>query len=200
MEPKGWVSAILYENAVYAVDFHLGGLHVNGPLLKAVGDAVKRGDIGLYEDSSLPADAMYEPEEDTLYFKSGDQKGYASIPDKSVIVHEAVHALIDMNKATSTTILTAEVAAYLAQIIYQLASGYDAVRSWARTHSGTDLGKIYTHALALIDKYKMAQRGTVATLQPGDYASFRGLIHRQKLYRKRPKRQLHVADGVSRKS
>jgi hypothetical protein len=200
MEPKDWVSAILYEHAVFAVDFHLGGLHVNGPLLKAVGDAIKRGDIGLYEDSSLPADAVYEPEEDTLYFKSGDQKGYTSIPAKSLIVHEAVHALIDMNKATSTTILTAEVAAYLAQIVYQLASGYDAVRSWARSNSGTQKGQIYTNALALIDKYKMAQKGTIATLQPGDYASFRGLIHRQKLYKKRPEGQVQVADGVKRKS
>jgi hypothetical protein len=199
MEPKDWVSAILYENALCAVDFHLGGLHVSGPLLKEVGDAIKRGDIGLYEDSSLPADAMYEPDEDTLYFKSGDQRGYTSIPDKSLIVHEAVHALIDINKATSTTILSAEVAAYLAQIVYQLASGYDAVRSWTRSNRGTELGKIYARALTLIDKYKMAQRGTVATLQLRDYASFRDLIHRQKLYRKRPKGQLHVADGIQAK-
>lgn len=198
MEPKDWVSAILYESAVEAIDFHLQGLHVSGPLIKQVGHAIKRGDIELYEDSSLEGDAMYVPDEDTLYFRSGDQKDYTSIPDKSLIVHEAVHAVIDMNKATSTTILTSEVAAYLAQIVYQLASGYD-VRVWTRNNSGTELGKIYACALALIDKFKMAQKGTVATLQFSDYAPFRDLIHGRRPYRSRPKTQLQVADGVGKK-
>jgi hypothetical protein len=93
-----------------------GGRAVIGRSLAAVGVRVLEGDIGVTIDPSLNSDeAEYNSGTNTLHL------GFRRAPTwtkKALIVHEAVHAVLDMRAASGLTIAESESLAYVVQCFY----------------------------------------------------------------------------------
>jgi len=114
---KDNVKKVLNDEYAAKINFHFGGLHISGDGLGDVAYAIEKGDIKVVEDPGLPKEirGRYNPITDTMAFrkaKFGDEVFDATV------VHEAVHAFIDMTKATQTRRLADEAAAFLAEAIY----------------------------------------------------------------------------------
>ncbi len=186
---------ILTESAASRINFSLGGLHVNGAGLARIAEALRQKGIRVYRYRQLPADvtAEYKIHENALLVREYSRALFSSISSKAVIVHECVHALIDLSRATATTHLTGEAAAYLAQVLYRLNSG-DQFREWARVNQGTPVGRIFYEALQIIDRFRLGTQG--ASLAARDYEGLRQAVHAHPRYRDVSPTDLHEADGI----
>jgi hypothetical protein len=119
IELKGYADStveVLNEKAVETINFVFGGLWVSGDGLKNVATAIKKGTIKVARDDNQKAEAQYIAEEDTIKFNG--KPDFTNVRFRALLVHEAVHALIDMVVATQTRRLAGEAAAFLSQSIY----------------------------------------------------------------------------------
>jgi hypothetical protein len=107
-----------------------------------------------------------------------------------LIIHEATHAIVDMHYCHSTTRLSSEVAAYLAQIIY-LHWG----ASWDPPESNAFFHALYQFALDRGLLVRVVIRGT-AQLEWNQYASLRDLIHHHGGYTSYGLHQRVLANGL----
>ena len=201
------ITKVLEDDCVRKINFHLGGLHVSGDGLGDVAGAIGRGDIKVARDSSLGPDAEYDAKKNTLTIKAPD---FENPEFRSLIVHESVHALIDMGKAKDVRSLTGEAAAYLAQAIYLWHKIGD-VRLRANTKqqllssdaSKKELGRIYETCLNLISRYKLAEltKGrTSVFLPPSLYQHLLEAIKGHGVYQHIPWEQKVYADGIEARS
>ncbi len=187
------IAAVLDEPAVKRINFQIGRLPVTSYQLKKVAAKIENNDIHVYVDSRLQHAAEYVPRRDSILLQSDDV--LKSIYGKSAVVHESVHAMTDMNKADSTTLYSAEVAAYLAQMIYATAAGDETFRFKARIMSPA--GRIARETLRLIDEHKMLNE--VVNLKWGDYQALREAIKAHPKYQDWEDKQRFPADGIIRK-
>lgn len=98
-------------------DLHPEGLLVNPIRLREVGKAIAAGRIKVVVASTGGIlSAAYSPHSNTMTITS--EKVLEAGTGRSGVLHEGVHALVDLYKCTSTTSLTDEAAAYLAETIY----------------------------------------------------------------------------------
>jgi len=188
-------SRVLKTFPTTVINFHLGGLPVTPRGFSDVGDEIQAGNIRLLRSSGLPAgvEAEYRWRQDTLVVRYDLNQVLNTISGRSAVVHEGVHAMIDRNRAVATTTLTAEAAAYLAQIIYRLRSG-DRLREWIEANRSSPDGAIYYEALQLIERFGLLTGA--ATMQWADTAALRAAINRHPRYREVSATELHGADGV----
>ncbi|MCU0917954.1 MAG: hypothetical protein MUC88_25840 [Planctomycetes bacterium] len=187
-------------DSVQKMDFHLGGLPINVDGLGRVAHAIQKGDIEVAQDTHLAPDAQYDAGKNALFLKS---LKFGEVEFRSLIVHEAVHALIDLLKAKETRKLAGEAAAYLAQALYS----YQEVGDLRFRHSVTallssakeqdkQLGRIYQTCLHLIDKCKMAIPGHNPWLPPILYQPLLEAIKGHDTYKDIRWDQKVVADGI----
>lgn len=111
------VASVFRSPLVDKIDFHFHpeGLHVNSLRLRAVGEAISKGRIGVEISSTgTILSAAYSPHSNKMTLP--DEKVTGTGIGRSGILHEGVHALVDLYKCTSTTKLTDEAAAYLARV------------------------------------------------------------------------------------
>jgi hypothetical protein len=180
---KDQVVRILNERAVGKIDFHLQSLQICGRGLREVGGRIRRGDIEVYHYAKLKAPARYFPKRDAIVVRTvGDD-----IASKGMIVHEAIHALLDLKKAVDTTALSDEVAAYIAQVIYLLHSG-------ETEKDFSDSDRVFKETLKLVQKFNLT-KGKVWLKWP-HYQHLRTVVNQDPLYHKLTDRQLMVADGI----
>lgn len=170
-------SRILKTFPTAVINFHLGGLPVTPRGFSEVGDEIQAGHIRLLRSRSLPhgVEAEYRWRQDTPVVREDLNQVLNAISGRSAVVHEGVHAMIDRNRAVATPTLTAEAAAYLAQVIYRLRSG-DRLRDWIEAHQSSPDGAIYYEALQLIERFGLLTRQ--ATMQWTDTAARRAAINR----------------------
>lgn len=161
----------------------LCGVHVTPAHFERVKNAIdrtifvelaKRADI---ED----ADSKYNPKENKLYlaepFKSADY--YHDVGTRALVIHEVVHALVDIAKMSITQIST-EAAAYLAQVLYWVTSGKAIPQDAASYDGDVALAAIFGKCKTLIDHYGLdKQFGTVSL---NDLNDLRRLVHAHPQY------------------
>ena len=193
MALKHRVAAVLQEPAVRRIHFQMGKLPVTSFQLKKVAAKIVNDEIHVYVYRQLNHAAEYVPRHDSILLKSDDVLD--SVYGKSAVVHEAVHAMTDMNRATSTTLYSAEVAAYLAQMIYALAAGDEEFRFKALIMNPA--GRIARETLRLIDDHKMLKE--TVNLKWDDYKALREAIKAHPKYQDWEDKQLFPADGIKRK-
>ena len=107
------------------INFSLGGLTITPDRLQAVARAIDSGRIRVVLNRRLPekTEARYSPLGPSVMELRNLQTA-TNLIGQSYIIHEAVHAVIDMRRAANTTRITGEVAAYLAQTIFLLKANY----------------------------------------------------------------------------
>ena len=90
---------------------------MNWDLLISVGNKIVDGIIDVRYDSKLSNVGEYDYGDDVLYLRF-----HSGLTDtrRALIVHEAVHAALDMKNAGELYVSESEAAAYLAQAVYAL--------------------------------------------------------------------------------
>ena len=132
----------------------------------------KKGDIKVEVASSGKLlSASYHPHSDTLTVP--DDK-LASVAAQAGVLHEGIHALVDMHKCKEVTVLNDEAAAYLAEVIYLRAA-----HSWV--NGGAAEMAIYNAADQLAKAHGLYSKRGVR-LSVDDAADLRAAIHKHPAY------------------
>ncbi len=119
---------VLKDKATAWISFTLGSITVKGSNYAGIDSFITSGKIKCVVDASkIPggASAIYDPSTKTIFGAAADLP-YAE--EKSTMIHECTHAVLDTMK-TSTTVLSDETCAYLAQAIFVFAMGVQATFS-----------------------------------------------------------------------
>ena len=99
------------------VNFRYRGHRVDWPLLIAVANRIIDRKMGIRYDPSIGSSGEYDPVDNVIFFRF---KFAGSDTRRALVVHEAVHAGLDIRKAGELIVSEAEAAAFLAQAIYAL--------------------------------------------------------------------------------
>lgn len=166
------VADVLEEPAVRRIRFKIEGLPVTTAQLKRVAEKIRLDEIHIQIKSSMKHSAEYVPARDTIMLQ--DEDVLTSTYGKSAVVHEGIHAMTDMNKAVSTTLYSAEVAAYLGQIIYDVLASKGDSKFRFKARVMNPAGRIAREALSLIDKLDMTNK--TANLKWKQYKDLREAI------------------------
>jgi hypothetical protein len=154
------------------IDFRLNGLEVSPKRLREVGKAIRAGKIKVKVSSSGKLlSASYHPHDNRLFVPT-DQIGAVMI--QASIVHEGVHALVDLFRATNLTVLDDEAAAYLAEAVYLRAA-----HTWVKGESAASA--IYQAADAVARAHDLYSRRGVK-LSADHVAELRKVIHAHPAY------------------
>jgi len=143
------VAAVFQGARIDRIDFRLEAVQVSPQRLRAVGEAIRQGRItvAVSDTGSLLA-AAYTPHRNRMTL------GNANVPNtftgQATILHEGVHALVDMYRV-SIPVLVDEVAAYLAEVIYWRAGHH-----WMR--GGTAEMRIYNAADQIAQAHDLYSR------------------------------------------
>ena len=166
------VAAIFESPRVARIHFRLGRLEVSPQRLRGVGKAIKKGDIKVViSKTGTLLSAAYSPHSDTLTVP--DDK-LATVTSQAAVLHEGVHALVDMYKCKELTVLNDEAAAYLAEVIYLRAA-----HSWV---GGGELEMaIYSAADQVAKTHDLYSKPGVR-LSSEDVADLRAAIHKHPAY------------------
>ncbi|MCI0378802.1 MAG: hypothetical protein L0215_14435 [Gemmataceae bacterium] len=113
---------------VRKIDFHFenagGGFHISPQGFARVARAIRQERIRACTGStSLGAGIAGLYYQNTNRFELVSDVFPAAVNPRGIIVHEAVHALIDLCKCVATTRLSDEAAAYLAQVVFMFQNG-----------------------------------------------------------------------------
>jgi hypothetical protein len=124
MTPEQCFAAILTHSPIDRMDFWFSSVHVSYAQFRLIGDCLLFGNITVKESTSKErdgADMRYKGKQ-FLIPPSFRQSNYAESRDKAVVVHEAVHGIIDVQKIKVTQ-MSGEGAGYVAQVLYRMLSG-----------------------------------------------------------------------------
>jgi hypothetical protein len=179
------VAAIFEGPRVARIDFRLGRLEVSPKRLRGVGKAIKKGDIKVEVATGTLLGAAYDPHDDTLMVP--DDK-LASVVSQAGVLHEGVHALVDMYKCKEVTVLNDEAAAYLAEAIYLRAA-----HSWV--NGGAAEMAIYDAADQIAKAHNLYNKRGVR-LSNDDVADLRAAIHKHPAYSSIGAKQMTSGHGL----
>lgn len=99
-----------------SISFNIEGTNITGVGLRSVAKLVTSDRIHIkIKKQDKDAGASYDPKENKFSFPTVNFG--LSLFEKSLIVHECTHALIDVNKSKTLTIID-ELCAYTAQFTY----------------------------------------------------------------------------------
>lgn len=166
------VAAIFESPQAARIHFRLGRLEVSPQRLRGVGKAIKKGDIKIeISKTGKLLSAAYSPHSDTLTLP--DDK-LASVSSRAAVLHEGIHALVDIYKCKEVTVLNDEAAAYLAEAIYLRAA-----HSWVGG-GGAEMA-IYDAADKVAKAHDLYSRRGIR-LSNDDVADLRAAIHKHPAY------------------
>jgi tRNA splicing endonuclease len=187
-DKENYISGVLKEEAASRIDFHIQRLHIDGKLISYVGDLIANGTIKVYVNKELKADAIYLEKENKLYIKELPDAS-DDLDTRGLIVHEAVHVVLDLKKAgispNPTTTLTSEAAACLAQVIYLRHKG---------KKDFTKEDQIFISANELINKEKM-MKGNAWISWPR-YKGLRDDIKKDEIYKDINDAERIIGNGI----
>lgn len=117
------VSSILRSPTTRKIDFRLGQWQINAVAFERVANAVTVLDIDVVVGGVSPgAEASYNFSDDTLLLPD-DQYGM-TVRGQAGIVHECVHAFVDLMNVSGQSDSANEAAGYIAYLLYLLYSAY----------------------------------------------------------------------------
>lgn len=183
LTPK--VLRILNESAVRKIDFGLGGLRINGDHFAELRLAIGQGRAHVIHYPGHRYPAEYFADRDVMVLQSdamGEryERTHPSMYERSFVVHEAAHAVMDMIRAKPTRQLAGEAAAYLAQALYLYEEmGRDSYKHWI--DEGSFPVDIHRACFALIERRHLDRGGV--TLSDADYKPIMRAIKANKAYR-----------------
>lgn len=116
LQLRRMVTTALSSAVVARMNVHHAGLNITGTKLAAVANRVIDGDIGVVDDGSVAqGEAEYDSGTNTIHL--GFQTA-SSTTRQGLIVHEAVHAALDMKAVAGMTIAESEALAYVVQCYF----------------------------------------------------------------------------------
>lgn len=150
--------AALHSFATSTIRFKQGPYAINPFDFHRIADRIQNGTLSVYAVAANAKKAGYNPEDQAFYLRSG-----VGLNDQSTIVHEAVHAIFDLEKRHNILTKEDEASAYLAQTIFvQRATGSDVRQLLLRGHDA-----IFQEAFLLWrDKYRGGGSPSYADFQP----------------------------------
>jgi hypothetical protein len=117
------VASILRAPATRKIDFRLGQWQINAVAFERVAVAVTVLDIDVVVGGVSPgAEATYNNDNDTLLLP--DEQYGTTVRGQAGIVHECVHAFVDMINVSGQSDSANEAAGYIAYLLYLLYSAY----------------------------------------------------------------------------
>jgi len=108
---------------------------------------------------------------------------------RSLVVHEAIHALSDIRRLSGMTNAQSESAGFIAQALYRLK--YRNGRTWRSQIA------VFREALAVVTSKRLHERGGV-TVEWNDYAALRRAIHEHPTYKDDEPDASAGANGIRR--
>jgi hypothetical protein len=181
------VAAIFEGPRVARIHFRLGRLEISPQRLRGVGKAIKKGDIKVeVHTGGKLLGAAYDPHDDTLMVP--DDK-LASVASQAGVLHEGIHALVDMYKFKEVTVLNDEAAAYLAEAIYLRAA-----HSWVSGAGAAEMA-IYNAADQVAKAHNLYNKRGVR-LSNDDIADLRAAIHKHPAYSSIGEHQMTSGHGL----
>jgi hypothetical protein len=195
---------ILVEPPVNRIDFMFGSVHVSRDQFAKVARALRAGQIsvrGLAAGSKGPGDYNADgPRRDSIELKPMTEGDFADSKTRGLIVHEAVHAMIDLNKWTITR-LGGESAAFLAQVLYRLLRDGGKYRDLAHSPGSDgddkDAAAIRNECLSVIKKLGLDWSCGIVPTPCQD--AITKAVHSHPKYRGILSTAMHPADGLRRK-
>jgi hypothetical protein len=180
------IAAIFEGPRAARIHFRLGRLEVSPQRLRGVGQAIKKGDIKVkVAETGKLLSAAYSPHSDTLTVPNDK---LASVAAQAGVLHEGIHALVDMYKCKDVTVLNDEAAAYLAEAIYLRAA-----HSWV--NGGAAEMAIYNAADQLAKAHDLYSKRGVR-LSVDDAADLRAAIHKHPAYSSIGEHQMTSGHGL----
>lgn len=167
MAVKDDVMAILRDEHCRSIDFTIAGLRVNGEGLQEVATYMANDRIAVCPRDQMTTPGRYRFTRDEMHVRSDLHDDLDDSNKRSLIVHEAVHALADIRDLSRMTNIQSESSGFIAQALYRLK--YRNGRTW---RSRVD---IFTEALSVVTTLELHEKQGV-TVQWDDYADLRKAI------------------------
>ena len=193
---------IFTESPVDKIAFMFGPVHVSPDQFKKVATALRAGRISV---GDLPSDSEYGAEynavkgkhgpADRLNLKPLNEGEFTKTHVRALILHEGVHAIIDVNKCYITR-LGGESAAFLAQTLYRLLRDGASYRQLAHSDPSGDreLAVIRLECLSVIRKLNL--ESTCGIVPASSQAAIAKAVHAHPKYRGIRNEEIHPADGL----
>jgi outer membrane protein OmpA-like peptidoglycan-associated protein len=169
------------------IDFHLDSMHIRGEAYQKIYELIDDEQILVVEGKD-PNRATYDPGADTITTQNAPTPPDAFA--RSLLVHEATHAIKDMEHVTITA-LGNEAAAYIAQATYLLLSAATAQVPPGNDHIRT--------AIRLAKKFNLdTAPGAGIRIKYDDIIDLVRKLNKNKAYQQDQAR-LSTANGISKK-
>jgi hypothetical protein len=165
---KDDVTAILRDEHCRSMNFTIAGLTVNGAGLQEVAAYLANDRIAVCGRDDMSTPGRYRFTRDELHVRSDLNDGLEKDASKrSLIVHEAVHALADIRGLSQMTSIQSESSGFIAQALYRLK--FRNGRAWRSTVP------VHAESLSVVTTLRLHERSGV-TVQWDDYAGLRRAI------------------------
>jgi hypothetical protein len=167
MGAKEKVIDVLREPALGRISFTLGGVRVLGRDFSRLITEINKSTLQVGVDPRIPSPAEYEPVRHIIRLKSNAMG--TDVGSKAAIAHECTHAYLSNQNVPR---VTNEVAAFLVEVLFNLAKDAFGTRNYIRPNPHLPLATtgekgIAQQTLELIDKFQMNKRSCL--LQPADF-------------------------------
>lgn len=173
MAIKDDIRQILTDEHSRSMDFTIAGLRVNAAGLRQVADYLADDRIAICARDEMSTPARYRMTRDEMHVRSDLGDDLEDSNKRSLIVHEAVHALADIRGLSRMTNAQSESSGFIAQALYRLK--YRNGRPWRSSVA------IFREALAVVIAKRLHEQSNV-TVQWDDYAALRQAIHEHPNY------------------
>jgi hypothetical protein len=186
------ILSILRSPAARRIDFTLGRWHINADAFESVAKAIELGEIDVVVGAAARAgvEAQYNNKSD---FVRVPNSGYgATVTQQAGILHECVHAVVDMQNISGQAESANEAAAYVAMMLYTLHTGSpippsnvpiadiaDVIADYMKDHPGAAVPSMFEADLRNVIALHPNYRGKGMTLLSPDNSN--GLWRRDAL-------------------
>lgn len=170
------VEVTLADPAIKKIVFDQGGMSVRPSCFAEVAKAITGGRIKVVVVKNLSTTGVYDAAVDRIELKSAE---VTSVTRKALIVHECLHAWMDIAAIKNMKVKTSEAAAYLAQCIFARAKASDPKDEEIRLYSEDDkMDKVFAKAWSMAGEVVLNNANPAAS----DFTALEGLVEATKKY------------------
>jgi hypothetical protein len=173
MAVKDDVIRILSDEHCQSMDFTIAGLRINGNGLSEVASYISNDRIMVCTRDNMSTPGRYRFTRDELHVRSDLHDDLDDSNKRSLIVHEAVHALADIRGLSRMTNIQSESSGFIAQALYRLK--FRNGRQWRSRVA------LFREALNVVTSKELHTRRGV-TVQWNDYDALRQAIQQHPNY------------------
>ena len=170
------VGVTLADPAIKKIVFDQGGMVVRPSCFAEVAKAITADRIKVVVVKTLSTTGVYDAAVDSIELKSAE---VTSIPRKALIVHECLHAWMDIAAIKNMKVKTSEAAAYLAQCIFARSKASDPTDEEYRLYSEDEkMDKVFAKAWSMAGDVVMHQTNPASS----DFTDLESLVEATKKY------------------